>query len=275
LVTGGGGNACEPAVDFSPAPVADATELPSLRRSVSGFSGPNFALASRRPSNPRSSGSTVTERPTVKFVEWSMQGTEFANCSCDWGCSCQFNGPPTSGHCHAYTFVQIDRGRFGDVSLDGLRWGIRATWPAAIHLGNGTFQSIVDERADPGQRAALESISHGEQTDPGKLIWQVFSTTITKLLPTLYKPIDLSIDLNSRRARVRVPDVVEGAGESIRNPVTGADHQIRVTLPTGFEFTDAEFISGQGRGYGDLKLDFSGTHAHLARIHWGTHGVVR
>jgi hypothetical protein len=211
----------------------------------------------------------------MKLVEWSMEGVEFANCSCDWGCSCQFNGPPTSGHCHAYCFVQIDKGRFGDVALDGLRWGIRAKWPAAIHLGNGTFQSIIDERADAKQRAALESISHGRETEPGKLIWQVFSTTVTRFLPTLYKPIDLAIDMTGRKAQVRVPGVLEGRGESIRNPVTGADHQIRVTLPNGFEFTDAEFISGTGKGDGDLEINYSGTHAHLARIHWSTHGVVR
>ena len=211
----------------------------------------------------------------MKLVDWSMQGMEFGNCSCDWGCSCQFNGPPSSGHCHAYVFVQIDKGHFGDVRLDGLRWGLRAAWPAAIHLGNGTFQSIIDERANPKQRAAIEAVSHGKETEPGKLIWQVFSTTVTKLLPTLYKPIDLSIDIATRKARVSVPGILEGTGESIRNPVTGADHQVRITLPNGFEFTEAEFISGKGKASGDLKLDFGGTHAHIAHIHWTTHGVVR
>jgi hypothetical protein len=211
----------------------------------------------------------------MSYVEWSIQGVEFSNCSCDWGCSCQFNGPPSSGYCHAYCFVQIDKGRFGDVPLDGLRWGIRGAWPAAIHLGNGTFQTIVDELATPPQRAALEAISHGRETEPGKLIWQVFAAMVTNLLPTLVKPIELTIDLNARKAQVRVPGVLEGWGESIRNPVTGADHQIRVTLPTGFEFTEAEFINGSSTSNGDLKMEFTNSHAHLARIHWSTHGVVR
>ena len=56
------------------------------------------------------------------LVEWSMQGTEFANCNCSVGCPCQFNALPTHGHCRAHTFVQIEKGYFGDVSLDGLRW---------------------------------------------------------------------------------------------------------------------------------------------------------
>lgn len=211
----------------------------------------------------------------MELVNWEIEATEFTNCSCDWGCSCQFNGPPSSGHCHAYVFAEIQKGHYGGVKLDGLRFGLRAAWPAAIHLGNGTWQAIVDERADEKQRVGLDAIAHGRDTEPGTLIFQVFSTTITKELPTLYKPIDLKIDMAARTASVKVPGILEGAGESIKNPVTGKDHQIRVTLPTGFEFTEAEFISGTGKSTGDLEIGFSGTHAHVARIHWSNKGVVR
>jgi hypothetical protein len=212
----------------------------------------------------------------MKLVEWSMQGLEFGSCNCAWGCSCQFNGPPSNGDCRAHTFVQIEKGRFGDVPLDGLRWGIMGAWPAAIHLGNGTFQSIVDERANPSQRAALEAISQGKETEPGTLIWQVFSATITKRLPTLFKPIDLTIDIKTCSARVTVPGVIESSAVPISNPVTKAPHRVRVTLPTGFEFTEAEFGSGTAKASsGPIALNHDGTHAHLARIHWSTRGVVR
>ena len=212
----------------------------------------------------------------MKLVEWSMQGVEFANCNCAVGCPCQFNALPTLGHCRAHTFVQIEKGRFGDVPLDGLRWGLFGQWPGPIHLGNGTFQSIIDERANPAQRAALEAISHGKETEPGKLIWQVFSTTVTKTLPTLFKSIDLTIDLKARTAQVKVAGLIESSAASIKNPMTGADHRARVTLPTGFEFTEAEFVSGKAKATsGPIELNFDDTHAHLAPIHWSTHGVVR
>jgi hypothetical protein len=97
----------------------------------------------------------------MKYVDWSMEGTEFVNCNCAWGCPCQFQGLPTYGNCCAYGFAQIDKGKFGDVKLDGLRWGIIAAWPKAIHEGNGTFQTIIDERADAKQRAGIEAVSHG------------------------------------------------------------------------------------------------------------------
>ncbi len=211
----------------------------------------------------------------MSYTEWFMQGLEFANCNCAWGCPCQFNGPPTQGNCHAFCFVQIDRGRFGKVPLDGLRWGILGAWPNAIHLGNGKFQSVIDERANADQRTALEAISHGRETDPGSLIWQVFSTTVTEYLPTLFKPIDLSIDYQKRTAKVRVPGLLDGQAESIRNPVTGQPHQVRVTMPTGFEFTESEVLSGKSKSVGPIPLELDGSHAHLAQIHWSTHGVVR
>ena len=205
-----------------------------------------------------------------------MQGTEFGNCNCATGCPCQFNALPTHGHCRAHTFVHIERGRFGDVKLDGLNWGIFAQWPGPIHLGKGVFQAIVDERADAKQRAALETIAHGKETEPGSLIWQVFSTTVTQVLPTLYKPIELAIDLTTCTASLKVPGLIESTGEPIRNPVTGNAHRARVTLPTGFEFTEAEFVTGKAKAAsGPIDLAFDGTHAHLARIHWSTHGVVR
>jgi hypothetical protein len=171
--------------------------------------------------------------------------------------------------------VQIDQGHFAGQRLDGLRWGILAAWPGPIHLGNGKLQTIIDESASPEQRKAIETVSHGGETEPGTLIWQVFSTTITEYLPTLYKPITLKIDYSARTAQVKVPGLVEGNGESIRNPVTGAPHPVAVTMPTGFEFTESEVLSGRSKATGTIELDLADSHAHLARIRWSTHGVIR
>jgi hypothetical protein len=204
-----------------------------------------------------------------------MQGLEFTNCNCSWGCPCQFNGLPTHGNCRAFIFVQIDKGHFGDVPLDGLSWGIIAAWPAAIHLGNGKLQTVIDEKANPKQRFAIETISHGGETEPGSLVWQVFSTTVAQFLPTLFKPIQLTIDYSGRAAQLNVPGLVEGKAESIRNPVTGAMHPVRVTMPTGFEFTESEVLSGKSKSTGSIAFNLDGSHAHLARVHWSTRGVVR
>ena len=95
----------------------------------------------------------------LPLTEWSLHGAEFNNCSCNWGCPCQFNSLPSNGDCRAHMFIQIDEGRFGDIPLDGLRFGGLFSWPGPIHLGNGTVRRIIDERASPKQRDALEAMS--------------------------------------------------------------------------------------------------------------------
>lgn len=204
-----------------------------------------------------------------------MQGVEVVNCNCECGCPCQFSRLPTHGFCQAAIFVQVDKGRFVDERLDGLRWGVLVAWPGPIHKGNGTMQVIVDERATAAQRAAIESIAQGKASDPGKLAWSIYGAMSSTFLPTLMRPIEMTIDYDNRTGSVRVPGVLEETIGPLRNAVTGDPHRALIRLPNGFEFTDAEVASGKTTTTGDIVLNFNETHAHFARVHWGTHGVVR
>lgn len=211
----------------------------------------------------------------MAFVEWRWQGIQVSNCNCNVGCPCQFNALPTHGHCRAYMFARIDQGHFGKTRLDGLRFGGLFAWPGPIHLGDGEAMPVIDERADADQRAAIEAVLMGQETEPGSLITQVFSTTLSKAHPTQYKPIELEIDEQAGTARVSIPGLLDASTGPIRNPVTGDPHRVRVSLPKGFEYETAEFLSGTGKSQGPIGLDFDGTHAHIAKMHWSTHGVVR
>ena len=51
----------------------------------------------------------------------------------------------------------------------------------------------------------------------------------TKLEP-IFRPIEYEVDVEARRGRFRVPDLVETVGEPIRNPITGAEHRARIDL---------------------------------------------
>ena len=80
------------------------------------------------------------------MTPWEIRTIEFANCNCAYGCPCQFNAYPTHGNCEA-VYAIITEGHYGDVKLDGLRFGGVFEWPKAIHEGNGKAQPFVDERA--------------------------------------------------------------------------------------------------------------------------------
>ena len=115
-------------------------------------------------------------------IEWNINGKEYANCNCAYGCPCQFNALPTHGNCEAAIGYQIDTGRFGDVKLDGLRAVALCKWPGPVHHGNGTMQLVIDERADAKQRDALVKIMSGQETKEMATMWWVYSAMCTTKL---------------------------------------------------------------------------------------------
>jgi hypothetical protein len=207
-------------------------------------------------------------------VKWEIKGREFANCNCSYGCPCQFNAPPTHGYCEAASGLQIDEGRYGDVKLDGLRAAGVWAWPGPVHEGNGKMQLIIDQRAKPEQREALLRIMIGQDTVEAATMWWVYAAMCPTKLEPLFKAIDFEVDVDARRARLVVPGVVESSGEPIRNPVTGAEHRVRIDLPHGFEFRLAEIGSGRTKTGGEIKLDLQNTYGQFARLHLTHAGVV-
>src|SRR6266850_3503669 len=208
------------------------------------------------------------------MIEWVIKAKEFANCNCVFACPCQFNALPTGGSCRAVVGFQIEKGHFGKVKLDGLRAAGLYTWPKAVHEGNGTMQLIIDEHADDKQRDALEKIMTGKETKDMATMWWVYAAMSPNKLKTLYKKISFEVDVESRKARLVIPGIVETTGEPIRNPVTGAEHRVRIDLPHGFEFRIAEIGSGTTKATGAIKLDLKNSYGQFAHIHLSNKGVV-
>jgi hypothetical protein len=206
---------------------------------------------------------------------WQIKGRELGNCNCAYGCPCQFNSLPTNGHCKALVGYQFDEGTYGDVRLDGLRAALIVSWPGPIHEGNGTMQAIIDERADARQREALRKIMHGEDTKEMATMWWVYAAMSPNRLETLYKPIDFVIDVEKRTGHLTIPGVAEMKGEPIRNPVTGAEHRVRIDLPHGFEYSVAEMGSASSIVKGPLAMELTNTYGQFNELHLSDSGVVR
>jgi hypothetical protein len=208
-------------------------------------------------------------------IEWTIKGREFIHCNCAYGCPCQFNSRPTHGDCRAVLAVDIQEGHHGDTRLDGLKIAAVVAWPGPIHEGKGRIVPIVDERATPAQREALLRIMSGEDTDPGATVFQVFSTTYEKVHDPVFARIDLSVDIDGRKAQLQVPGYIDARGEPILNPVTKQEHRARIDLPHGFEYSVAEVGRGWATTKGPVALDLADSHAHFATLHMTQSGVVR
>lgn len=207
---------------------------------------------------------------------WEFKGRELVNCNCEYGCNCQFNALPDKGHCHAVAGIQIDEGRHGDTSLDGLRIAAVFKWPGPIHEGHGEVLGIVDERADDQQRDALLKIMTGQDTDPFATMFAVYASTIETMHPPVFAPIDFEVDVEGRRGRLSVPGYVEMTGEPIRNKVTGAEARAQIRLPDGFEYIVADIGSASSRTTGGpMQVEFGNSYGQFANLHLSSHGVVR
>jgi len=215
-------------------------------------------------------------RENRQMTDWSVQGEEMVNCNCNFGCPCQFGVLPTHGTCEAAVVVKIDKGHYGDVNLDGLRAAGVYKWPGAIHEGNGQMQLIIDENADESQRAAIQSIMTGEDTDEMATMWFVYSAMAPNRHDTVYRKISLDWDYEDRTGNAQVSDTFELDVKPIPNIVSGLPHRIRIGMPQGFEFDQAEMASGRTRtNGGSISLENNtDTHAHFAKLHLTGSGVA-
>ena len=97
----------------------------------------------------------------------------------------------------------------------------------------------------------------------------------TTVYDPLYKKIDFEVDIDKRTSKLVVVGVIEGKGEPIVNPVTGAEHQVRIALDKGFEFLSAEIGSGTSKSFGKIPMELTASYGQFANIHLSTHGIVQ
>lgn len=207
-------------------------------------------------------------------TQWAIHGREFSNCNCAYGCPCQFNALPTYGHCQAVVGIQIDRGFHGDTTLDGLRLAGIFRWPGPIHLGNGEAVPVVDRRADAAQRDAILRIMTGQDTSPGATMFNVFASTLSKAYDPVFTDIDFTVDIDKRRAHLKVAGLIEQRGEPIVNAVTGKESRSRIELVGGFEYKVAEMGRGWSKTDGPIKLDLANSYGQFCELHLGQDGII-
>jgi hypothetical protein len=83
---------------------------------------------------------------------WTIEGALTEACTCSVPCTCNFGEDPSPHHyCYSLYAYEIRKGKYGNVTLDGLHFG-------ATELKSGKT-IFIDERADERQRHALRVIA--------------------------------------------------------------------------------------------------------------------
>ena len=182
---------------------------------------------------------------------WRVTGTYFESCNCDAICPCRSTGEAkggasTHGVCDFALSWWIKQGNFSETQLDGL---------AAVMVGSYTDRPawmpwevalLVDERASPEARRALEEILLGKV---GGTPMANFTEAIGRV--RAIRPAAIRLDHRRGHERIEVgPAVTVVAGEAASDDgevscgIPGHDHpgtevhsSLLAVAESGFEFS--------------------------------------
>ena len=143
---------------------------------------------------------------------WQVSGEYFETCSCDYVCACiltNMTAKPTKTECTFAMVFQIDRGRFGDVALDSLRFAVVGSTPGVMGEGNWKVGLVIDERATPAQEQAITGIGSGQAGGPMAALGPLVGT----FLGVEKKAIRM--EKNGLRRTATIPGVLEQEAEGV------------------------------------------------------------
>lgn len=177
---------------------------------------------------------------------WELEGMYFEACNCVGACPCLFGGDPTEGDCKALVGWHVERGRFGDVELDGLNMAMGVHSPGNLTEGNWKVVVYVDGNASDAQRDALMKIFGGEAGGhPAMLASLVGEILAVESVPMQY-------DITARRHSLKVGEVAAASLEAIEGQggddvrITG--HPVAIAPEQNLVVAKTERVSHSGHG---------------------------
>lgn len=200
--------------------------------------------------------------------KWQVEGQYYENCSCDFICPCvpgQMQVKPTKGACTFAMAFQIERGRFGDVSLDRLGFVVVGFTPEEMAKGNWSVALVVDERATEAQREAIAGIASGSAGGPMAAV----SGLVGKFLGAEPAPIAFRRDGVSWSVQAGNKIRIEGNGATGLNPERPPMQLSNTGHPAADTFSLAHAANSHVASLGLAWDDASGrNNAQYAPFSW-------
>jgi hypothetical protein len=200
-------------------------------------------------------------------VQWQISGEYFEACNCDFVCPCPTSGMaarPTKGHCDAGLVFRVERGRYGNTTLDGLSFAVLLHTPGPMIQGNWTVGLILDERASAEQREALTTIASGQGGGPMAAVGPL----VGRFAGAEAKPI--TIEMNGMRRAVSIPGVLDIAIEGVAGAKQSEPIYFdNVGHPAAGRLALAKASRGHMHAFGIDWDDTSGrNNGHFAPFSW-------
>jgi hypothetical protein len=152
------------------------------------------------------------------------------------------------------------------VDLQGVVAAAFFAWPGPVFEGKGEMQLVIDDRASEEQRHAMEQVMLGKETVEAGTHWWVFSTMSDTIHETIVRRINYEVDVAARTASVHIDGLLESSAESIKSPVDGSEHRVKIQIPHGIEFETAEIVNATTRVTGAIQMQLDETYGQICKI---------
>ena len=200
-------------------------------------------------------------------MSWSVEGTYFENCNCDFACPClvtSFAAPATQDRCNLVLAYHIQRGQIDGVDVSGHSVAVVADAPAKMLDGNWRVGLMIDDKASKEQADKLAGVFSGQMGGPMASL----APLIGEVLGIEQHPIEFRDDGRKHHLKIGneiaidVEDYVpafEGLSEPTK--VVGVFHPSNTTL------TMARPTASRIKAFG-MEFHNSGKSAFSASYRW-------
>lgn len=201
-------------------------------------------------------------------LSWQISGDYCETCSCTYLCPClpsNLTAQPTNGDCYFGFVWHIDRGRHGDLTLEGLNFAVVGYAPGPFGAGNMSVGVIVDERATPEQQQALTAIASGQAGGPMAALGPLIGT----FLGAQVRPIRYQKDGLTRS--VSIGDVLDQAVEGVASAAAPGEplYLDNTAHPASPRMALARAVRSHLDAFGLRWHDTSGrNNGHFASFNW-------
>lgn len=202
-------------------------------------------------------------------VQWKLSGDYFENCNCNVVCPClvstqpPLTAKPTEGVCNVAMVFHIDRGKYGDVPLNGLNVALALHAPGPMADGNWIAAAYIDERANDRQTEALGAIFTGAAGGPMAAFAPLIATKLEA------KKVLITYQVDGKKRMAEIPDILKLSVEPL--PTMHEDGELWGALghPVNPDRL-ALAVGTQGSTFTDhgMRWDNSGRNGHYAPISW-------
>jgi hypothetical protein len=183
---------------------------------------------------------SAAESENAEAVQWRIAGEWWDLCNCAIGCPCNFGSDPTLGYCEGVLTWLIREGNYGDVPLDGsLAVVLIIHFKGNALEKNREFGFLIDDRANPAQRDALETIFTGKAGG----IFEAWRDLTIQLDGVEFVP--MTVSHSDEEWKVEVPGLVEGLGGPYRKYMVPENDTCRIYNAPRPEVTPGYLTVGQ------------------------------